>query len=128
MTNFTIAKTLIGGTGRAALHRSVVGIPLAWRLIAILLLGALVAILLLVLRMLLIQIAIPLSRRPMVPLLIALWRVVALTSVASRGMSLKPPLLGFHLLALIINHNGTIHKRLEVGVGVGHKLQLKTII
>ena len=71
---------------------------------------------------------VPLIRWPLVPLLEALLWVGALASVASRGLSLKPPLLSFHLLALIINHDSVIHKCLEVGVGVGHKLKLETIV
>ena len=118
----------IGGVGCTALHGSVAGIPLTWSLIAVMLLRALVAILLLVLRTLLIQVVVPLIRQPLVPLLEALWRVVALMSVASRGLSQKPPILSFHLLALIINHNSAIHKCLKVGVGVGHQLQVETII
>jgi len=58
----------------------------------------------------------------------ALLRIGAWTSIASRGLSLNPPLLSLHLLALIVNHNSVIHERLEVGVCIGHKLELETII
>ena len=128
MSKFSTTIAYIGGAGCTALHGSVAGIPLTWNLIVVLLLRALVAILLLVLRTLLIQVVIPLIRRPLVPLLEALWRVVALTSVASRGLFQKPHIISSHLLTLIINHNSAIHKCLEVGVGVGHQLQLETII
>ena len=48
--------------------------------------------------------------------------------VASRSLPLKPSLLGFHLLALIVNHNSAIHQGLEIRVGVGHELELETIV
>ena len=75
-----------------------------------------------------ILVAIPLIRWSLVPLLEALLRIGAWTSIASRGLSLKPPLLGLHLFALIINNNSAIHQRLEIGVCIGHKLELQTII
>ena len=74
--------------------------------------------------MLLVLNAIPLIRWSLVPLLEALLRIGAWTSIASRGLSLKPPLLGLHLFALIINNNGVIHQRLEIGVCIEHKLEL----
>ena len=43
-------------------------------------------------------------------------------------MSLKPPLLGLHLFALIVNNNSVIHQCLEIRVCVGHKLELQTIV
>ena len=71
---------------------------------------------------------IPLIGWSLVPLLEALLRVGVRTSIASRGLSLKPPLLSLHLFALIVNNNGTIHHRLEIGVCIGHKLELQTVI
>ena len=71
---------------------------------------------------------VPLIRWALVPLLKTLMWVSIVASVASRGLSLKSPLLGIHLLALIVNHNSVVHECLEVGVGAGHKLQLETII
>ena len=70
--------------------------------------------------------AIPLIRWSLVPLLEALLRVGAQTSIASRGLSLKPPLLGLHLFTLIINDNGAIHQRLKIGVCIGHKLEFES--
>ena len=49
-------------------------------------------------------------------------------SITSRGLALKPPLLGLHLLALVVNNNSAIHQRFEIGVCIGHKLELQTII
>ena len=71
---------------------------------------------------------VPLIWWSLVPLLKGLLRVGVWTSVASRGLPLKPPLLGFHLLALIVNHNSAVHKHLEIGVCIGHKLELQTVI
>ena len=62
------------------------------------------------------------------PLLEALLRIGARTSITPRGLSLKPPLLSLHLFALIVNINGAIHQCLEIGVCIGHKLELQTII
>ena len=90
--------------------------------------GTLVAILLLVWVALSVLTTIPLIRWSLVPLLEALLRIGALTSIASRGLSLKPPLLGLHLRALVVNNNGTIHQRLKIGVCIRHKLELHTII
>jgi hypothetical protein len=47
-----------------------------------------------------------------------------LMSVATRGLYLKSFPLGIHLLTLIIHHNRAIHKRLKIGIGIGHQLQL----
>ena len=71
---------------------------------------------------------VPLIRWTLVPLLKALLWVSMVASVASKGLSLKSHLLSVHLLALIVNHDSTIHKCLEVGISVGHKLELETII
>ena len=128
MPNFSIAIAHIRVAGWTILHRSVIGIPLAWRLATNLLLRALVAILLLVLRPLLIRVAISLIRWSLVPLLRALLWVGMLAGVASRGLSLKPLPFGIHLPVLIVNHNSAIHQCLEVGVGVRHELELETII
>ena len=62
------------------------------------------------------------------PLLEAMLRVGAWTGITPRGLSLKPPLLGLHLFALIVNNNGAIHQCLEIGVCIGHKLELQTVI
>ena len=134
MTLFSIAETLVGSARRTSLYGSVVRRSLAWCLLATLLLRTLIAILLLVRWPLLVLVAlrilttIPLIGWSLVPLLEALLRVGARTSIASRGLSLKPPLLGLHLLALIINNNSAIHQRLKIGVCIGHKLELQTII
>ena len=65
-------------------------------------------------------------------------RVVPETSVGSLAkdwyanvyysLSLKPPPLGLHLLTIVVNNNSAIHQRLKIGVGIGHKLELQTII
>ena len=70
---------------------------------------------------------IPLIGWSLVPLLEALLRVGARTSIASRGLSLKSPLLGLHLFVLIVNNNCAIHHHLKIGVCIGHKLELQTI-
>ena len=70
----------------------------------------------------------PLIRWSLVPLLDALLRVGARTSITPRGLSLKPLLLSLHLFALIVNNNSVVHQVLEIGVCIGHKLELHTII
>ena len=90
--------------------------------------GALITILLLVRWMLLVQVAIPLIRWPWVPLLEALLWIGAWTSITPRGMSLKPPLLSLYLFALVVNNNSVIHQRLVIGVSIGHKMELQTVI
>ena len=130
MTLFTIVETLVGSARGIGLHESVVRRSLLWCLLTTLLLGALIAILLLVWWMLLVRVAlsvlttIPLVGRSLVPLLKALLRVGARMGITPRGLFLKPPLLGLHLFALIVNNNSTIHQRLEIGVYIGHKLEL----
>ena len=57
-----------------------------------------------------------------------LLRVGAWMSIASKGLSLKPPLLGLHLLALVVDNNSVIHQCLKIGVCIGYKLELQTII
>jgi hypothetical protein len=71
---------------------------------------------------------VPLIGWPMVPLLETLLGVGTLVIVASRGLSLKPPLLGIHFLVLIVNHNRAVHQCLKVRVGVRHELELKAIV
>jgi len=71
---------------------------------------------------------VPFSRWSLVPLLEALLRVGVLTSIASSGPSLHSLPLSIHLLALAINHNNMVHKRLVIGVCNGHQLELETII
>ena len=124
MTFFTTTETLVGSARGTSLRGSVLRRPLSWCLLTTLLLGALIAILLWVRWTLRVLTIIPLIGWSLVTLLEALLRVGARTSIASRGLSLKSPLLGLHLFALIINNNGTIHQRLKVGVCVGHKLKL----
>ena len=115
MTLFTTVETLVGSARGTSLHGSAIRCSLSWCLLTTLLLGTLIAILLLIRWALLIQVAlrvlttIPLIGWSLVPLLEALLRVGAWTSIASRGLSLKPSLLGLHLFALIINNNSTIH-------------------
>jgi hypothetical protein len=94
------------------------------------LLIALLLILLTLLEMITLRVLtmVPLTQRPLVPLLIALLKASVLTSIASRGLSLKPLPFSIHLLALTVNHNSAIHERLEVGVCIGHQLKLETII
>jgi hypothetical protein len=65
---------------------------------------------------------IPLAR--WMPLLITLLETSTLTSVATGGLSLKPFSLGIHLLVLVIHHYSAVHKRLKIGIGIGHQLQL----
>ena len=134
MTLFTTVEALVGSARGTSLHESVVRRSLSWCLLTILLLGTLVAILLLIRWALLVRVAlrvlatIPLIGWSLVPLLDALLRIGARTSIASRDLSLKPPLLGLHLFALIINNNGAIHQCLEIMVCIGHKMELQTVI
>jgi hypothetical protein len=102
-----------------------------WCLIARLLLGALlilIAILLWVLGALLFLVplgvlaTVPLIGWPLVSLLKTLLRISTWTGVASRSLALELPLLGVHLLAFIIDYNGTVHKFLKIGVDVGHQM------
>ena len=118
----------VGGARCTGLHGSVVRRSLSWCLLATLQLGALISILLLIRWTLLVRVAIPLIRWSLVPLLKALLRVGARTSITPRGLTLKPPLLSLHLFALIVNNNSAIHQRLEIKVCIGHKLELQTII
>jgi hypothetical protein len=71
---------------------------------------------------------IPLIGWPLVSLLKTLLRISTWAGVASRSLPLELPLLGVHLLALIVDYNSTIHKFLKGGVDIGHQLQLETII
>ena len=125
---FTIAETLVRSARVTGLHGSVVGRSLSWCLLAILLLGTLIAILLLIRVTLRVLTMIPLIGWSLVPLLEALLRVGVRTSITPRGWSLKSPLLGLHLFALIINNNSAVHQRLEIRVCIGYKLELQTII
>ena len=117
-------EALVGSARGIGLHGSVVRRSLLWCLLTTLLLGMLIAILLLVRVALRVLTMIPLIRWSLVPLLEALLSVGAWTSIASRGLSLKPPLLSLHLFALIVNNNGVIHQHPKVGVCIGHKLEL----
>jgi hypothetical protein len=71
---------------------------------------------------------VPLIRWTLIPLLEALLLIGAWTSVAPRGLSLKPSLFHFHLLVFIVHHNSAVHQRLEVRIDVGHELELESII
>ena len=130
MTLFSTMETLVGSARGTSLHGSVVRRSLSWCLLSTLLLGTLTAILLLVQWTPLVLVAlsvlttIPLIGWSLVPLLEALLRIGAQTSIASRGLSLKPPLLGLHLFALIVNNNGAIYQCLKIRVCSGHKLEL----
>ena len=127
MTLFSIVETLVGSDGGTSLHGSVVRCSLSWHLLTTLLLGTWIAIWLLVRVALRVLTTIPLIGWSLEPLLEALLRIGARTSIAPRGLSLKPPLLGLHLLALVVNNNSAIHQRLKIGVGIGPKLELQTI-
>ena len=118
VTFFATTETLARGARGTSLHRSVVGRFLSWCLLTTLLLRTLIGILLLVLVALRILTTIPLTGWSLKPLLEALLRIGTWTSIAPRGLSLKPPLLGLHLLALVVNNYSAIHQRLKVGVGV----------
>ena len=128
MTLFTIVEALVRSARGTGLHESVVRCSLSWCLLATLLLGTLIAILLLIRVTLRVLTMIPLIGWSLVPLLEALLRVGVRTSITPRGLSLKPPLLGLHLLTLIVNNNSAIHQCLKIGVCIGHKLELQTVI
>ena len=128
MPNFSTTIAYVGGARCAGLHGSVVGCSLSWCLLTTLLLRTLIAILLLVRIALRVLTMIPLIRWSLESLLEALLKIGVWTSITSRGLSLKPPLLGLHLLALVVNNNSAIHQCLKIGVGIGHKLELQTII
>ena len=115
MTFFTTTEALARGAKGTSLHGSVVRCSLSWCLLTTLLLRTLIGILLLVLVALGVLAMIPLIGWSLKPLLEALLRVGAQMSIASRGLSLKPPLLSLHLFALIVNNNSAIHQRLELG-------------
>ena len=125
MTLFTIMETLVGSARGTSLHGSVVRRSLAWCLRATLLLTLLTLLELIALRVLTM---ISLIGWSLVPLLEALLRIGVRTSIASRGLSLKPPLLGLYLFVLVVNNNSAVHQCLEIGVCIGHKLELQTII
>jgi hypothetical protein len=122
---FAIAETLVGSVRCTSLHGSVVGRALAGYLLTTLLLLLLALLELVGLRVLT---TISLIRWPLVPLLETWLWVSILASVTSRGLPLKPHFLGIHFLALIVNHNSTVHQCLEIRVGVRHELELKTIV
>ena len=128
MPNFSTTIAYVGSTRCTRLHGGTVGGSLSWCLWTTLLLRMCIANLLLVRVALRILTTIPLIGWSLVPLLEAFLRVGVQTSIASRGLSLKPSLLGLHLFALIINNNIVIHQCLKIGVCIGHKLELQTII
>jgi hypothetical protein len=126
VTLFPTSETLVGGIGSTGLHWSIIGRTLALRLIPTLLRRALVAILRLEWRTLRELITerdltmIPLTKRR--PLLFTLLETSMRTSVTTRSMSLKPFPLGIYLLALVVHHDSTVHKRLKVRICIGHQL------
>jgi hypothetical protein len=128
VTFFPTSKTSVGGIGSTGLYESIIGRTLMLRLIPTLLRRALVAILRLEWRTLRKLIAerdlttIPLTKR--MPLLITLLETSTRTSVTTGGLSLKPFPLGIYLLALVIHHDSAVHKRLKIGISIGHQLQL----
>jgi hypothetical protein len=128
MTFFPTSKTPVRGIGNTSLHGSIIGRALMRSLIPTLLRRAWVAILRLewgTLRKLIAKrdlTTIPLTRRR--PLLITLLETSTRTSVTTEGLSLKSFLLGIHLLALVIHHDSAVHKRLKIGISIGHQLQL----
>jgi hypothetical protein len=61
-------------------------------------------------------------------MLITLLKTSTQTSVTTGGLSLKPFPLSIHLLALVVHHDSVVHKRLKIGISIGHKLQLYSII
>ena len=107
MTLFSTTETPVWSARGTGLHGSVVRRFLSWCLLTTLLLGMLIAILLLIWWTLLVWVAlrvltmIPLIGWSLEPLLEAMLRVGAWTSVASRGLSLKPPLLASISLRLL---------------------------
>ena len=116
VTYFSTAVAGVGIVGCTTLHRSIVRHSLACCRIAGLLLGMLITKLLLVLRALLelvtlrILTTVSLVRWSLIPLLKTLLGIGTWAGVASRSLPLKPPLLGFHLFALIVNHNSVVHQ------------------
>ena len=115
VTYFSTAVACIGVIGCTTLHWSIVGRSLACCRIASLLRGTLITKLLLVLRALLelatlrILTTVSLVRWSLIPLLKTLLGIGTRACVASRSLPLKPPLLGFHLFALIVNNNSAVH-------------------
>ena len=106
MTLFSTMKTLVGSVRGTSLHGSVVRRSLSWCLLTTLLLRTLIGILLLVLVALGVLATIPLIGWSLKPLLEALLRIGARMSITPRGLSLKPPLLGFHLFAPVSRNWG----------------------
>jgi hypothetical protein len=128
VTLFPTSKTLVGGIESTGLHWSIIRRTLMLRLIPTLLRRALVAILWLewgTLRELIVErdlTMIPLTRRR--PLLITLLETSTQASVTTRSLSLKPFPLCIHFLALVVHHDSVVHKRLKIGISIGHQLQL----
>jgi hypothetical protein len=56
--------------------------------------------------------------------LITLLETSTQTSVTTRSLSLKSFPLSIHLLALVIHHDSAVHKRLKIGISIGHQQQL----
>jgi hypothetical protein len=54
--------------------------------------------------------------------LITLLETSTRTSVTTRSLSLKSFPLSIHLLALVIHHDSVVHKRLKIGISIGHQL------
>ena len=115
VTYFSTVIAGIGIVGCTTLHRSIIGHSLACCRIAGRLRGKLISKLLLVVGALLeliplrILTTVSLVRWSLIPLLKTLLGIGTRAGVTSRSLPLKPPLLGFHLFALIINHNSAVH-------------------
>jgi hypothetical protein len=71
---------------------------------------------------------VPLTRWSLVSLWKTLLRIGTRAGVAYKSLPLELPLLGIHLLALIVDYNSTVLQSLEARIDIGHQLQLKTII
>jgi len=94
MTLFATTETFVRSVEHTGLHRGCIGVPLMWCLLTTLLL---VLLTLLELVALWVWSMVPPIRWSLVPLLETLLWVWMLARATSRGLSLKPPLLGFYL-------------------------------
>ena len=121
-------EALAGSARGTSLHGSVVRRSLSWCLLTTLLLRTLIGILLLVLVALGVLAMIPLIWLVYETSVGSLLMIGVRMSITPRGLSLKPPLFGLHLLALVVNNNSMIHQHQKVEVCIGHKLELHTII
>jgi hypothetical protein len=128
VTFFPTSKAFVRGIRSTGLYWSIIGRTLTLILIPTLVRRALVAILRLewgTSRELIAErdlTTILLTQRR--PLLITLLKTSTRTSVTTRSLSLKPFPIGIHLLALDVHHDSAVHKRLKIGINIGHQLQL----